>query len=178
MADVDVSLALPEEKPVLANLFQLYIHDFSELWAGAEDGELGDDGLFSPYPYLDAYWSEDGRIPLLVRVDGRLAGFALVNTRSHSGLAVDHNVAEFFIVRKHRRGGAGTAVARTIFQRWPGLWEAAVARRNTGALSFWREAVGGCPGLTHVDELDRKTEEWDGPILRFRIGSPPAAEPE
>ncbi len=37
---VDVRLAAPEEKPALANLFQLYVHDFSEQWAGRDDGEL------------------------------------------------------------------------------------------------------------------------------------------
>ena len=171
-------LARLEEKAALANLFQLYVHDFSEQWAGREEGELDDEGRFAPYAFLDAYWGDPSRIPLLVRIDGRLAGFALINARSHSGLAVDRNMAEFFIVRKHRRGGAGTAVARHIFGLYPGLWEAAVARRNTGALAFWRQAVGGSPGLTQVDELDRQTDEWDGPILRFRITAEPAGEPE
>lgn len=176
--DVEVSLAAPEEKSALANLFQLYVHDFSELWSGTDDGELTDQGLFPPYPYLDAYWDEETRIPLLVRAGGRLAGFALINGRSHSGLEVDRNVAEFFIVRKHRRSGVGAAAAREIFQRWPGTWEAAVARLNVAALAFWRKAVGGCPGLTRVDELDRRTEDWDGPILRFRIEPEPSGEPE
>jgi predicted acetyltransferase len=176
--EIEVRAATLEEKPALANLFQLYVHDFSELWSGTDDGELNDDGRFSPYPFLDAYWGESSRIPLLVRVGGRLAGFALINASSHSGLAVDRNMAEFFIVRKHRRGGAGTAVAQQVFQLYPGLWEAAVARRNTAALAFWRKAVGGCPGLTEVQELDRRTKEWDGPILRFRIKSEPAGEPE
>ena len=106
--DVEVRLAGREEKPALANLFQLYVHDFSEQWAGRDDSELGDDGLFSPYPHLDAYWGEAGRLPFLIRVGGHVAGFALVNAHSHSGLTVDRNVAEFFVVRKHRRGGAGT----------------------------------------------------------------------
>ncbi len=176
--EVEVRAAALEEKAALANLFQLYVHDFSELWSGTDDGELDDDGRFAPYPFLDVYWGDASRIPLLARIDGRLAGFALINAISHSGLAVDRNVAEFFIVRKHRRNGAGTAVAQRVFQLYPGLWEAAVARRNTGALAFWRKAVGGCPGLTEAQELDRRTKEWDGPILRFRIKSAPAGEPE
>jgi predicted acetyltransferase len=102
-------------------------------------------------------------------VEGRLAGFALLNTASHSGQPLDHNMAEFFIVRKHRRGGIGTAAARTIFHGRPGIWEAAVARRNPGGLAFWRNAVGGCPLASKVEELDLATEAWNGPILRFRI---------
>ncbi len=111
-----------------------------------------------------------------MRVENRLAGFALINSHAHSGLAVDRNVAEFFIARKYRRGGVGTAVARTIFQRYPGLWEAAVARANKAALAFWRSAVCGCPGLVSLDELDRSNETWDGPILRFVIATPQATE--
>ena len=39
-SDADVSLARCDERDVLANLFQLYVHDFSEHWAGAPRGDL------------------------------------------------------------------------------------------------------------------------------------------
>lgn len=165
---LSIDLARPEERPVLDNLMQLYIHDFSEQWAGMERGELQDDGLFPAYP-LDGYWSEAARIPLLIRVGGKVAGLALINDHSHSGLPADRNVAEFFVVRKHRRGGVGTAAAQAIFSRWPGLWEAAVARRNLPALPFWRNAAASHPGCRGVEEIDVSDEHWNGPILRFRI---------
>ena len=150
-------------------MMQFYIHDFSEFWAGRPEGELEDGGQFGPYEYLDAYWREPGRVPLLIRVAGRLAGFALLNDVSHSGAPVERNMAEFFVVRKHRRGGVGTAAARVIFSRYPGLWEAAVARANLPALAFWRKAVAGHPNLLAVEELEFADERWNGPILRFRI---------
>ena len=34
-----------------------------------------------PYPYLDAYWEEPGRLPLLVEVDGEVVGLCLVRRR-------------------------------------------------------------------------------------------------
>ncbi len=34
-------------------------------------------GLYD-YMYLDHYWTEEGRHPFFIRVDGKLAGFALV----------------------------------------------------------------------------------------------------
>ena len=150
---------------------QLYIHDFSELWWDRADGELGADGRFADYP-LEAYWREAGRTPLLIRVGGHLAGFALINDHSHSGRPADHNVAEFFVVRKHRRGGVGMTAAQTIFSLYPGQWEAAVARRNVGALAFWRRAIGGHRNLSQIEEFDRADAAWDGPILRFRIDPP------
>ena len=170
MSDVDVALARAEERDLIANLFQLYTHDFSEFWADRPEGELGDDGRFADYPYLADYWREPDRIPLIFRIAGRPVGFALINSHSHSGLPVDHNVAEFFVVRKHRRGGTGAAAARAVFSRYPGVWEAAVVRKNTGALSFWRKAVVGHAAVSEIEENDYRTDHWNGPIIRFRIG--------
>jgi predicted acetyltransferase len=169
MPDIEITVARADERNVIANLFQLYIHDFSELWAGEAGGEIQDDGVFEPYQPLDLYWREADRVPLLFRTGGRPIGFALLNATSHSGLPVDRNMAEFFIVRKHRRGGAGTAAARAVFSRYPGIWEAAVARKNVGALAFWRRAVSGHPGVEDLGETDHQTPDWNGPILRFRI---------
>lgn len=172
MPDVDVAVARPEERGTIDNLMQLYVHDFSEQWAGTPRGELDAEGRFPAYP-LGPYWGEAGCIPLLLRVGGHLAGFALLNADAHSGRPVDRNMAEFFIVRKHRRGGVGTAAARAIFSRYPGQWEAAVARKNVGALAFWRSAVRRHPGAAEVEESDLSTASWNGPVLRFRIGGTP-----
>lgn len=168
MSGLEITVASREEQAALENLFQLYVHDFSEFWAGKPQGELNDDGRFGPYP-LDACWTEPDNIPLLLRVDGRLAGFALINRTSHSGGALDRNMAEFFIVRKHRRGGLGTRVVHEIFSRYPGRWEAAVARANAPALAFWRRAVATHPNLVEADEQDVADDHWNGPVLRFRI---------
>ncbi len=169
MDGLELTIAVADERPIFERLMQLYVHDFSEQWWDRPGGELGDDGLFDPYP-LDAYWGEADHIPLLLRLNGRLAGFALLNASSHSGRPVDRDMAEFFVVRKHRRGGLGMAAAQEIFSRYPGVWEAAVARRNVGALAFWRRAVKEHARVSEVEELDVATAEWNGPILRFRIG--------
>jgi predicted acetyltransferase len=173
MPDIDLAPARADEKPVLANLMQLYTHDFSEHWAGMPDGELQDDGRFPAYPYLDTYWSDPARVPLFIRCEGALIGFALVNDVGHGSRPVTRNMAEFFIVRKHRRGGMGMAAARAIFSRWPGTWEAAIARRNVAALAFWRKAIAGHPLVSAIEEEDIKSDAWNGPVIRFRIGAGP-----
>lgn len=171
MPDIEIAIAIarPDERELIANLLQLYTHDFSDFWPGTPRGELGDDGRFEAYPSLDLYWREAGRLPLLFRIDRRPVGFALLNDVSHSGLPVDRNMAEFFIVRKHRRGGVGAQAARAVFSLYPGQWEAAVARKNVAALAFWRRAVSGHPDVEDMDERDYQTAHWNGPILRFRI---------
>ena len=112
-------------------------------------------------------------MPLLIRQGGALIGFALINDHAHGGRPVERNMAEFFIVRKHRRGGMGTATAHVVFGRYPGTWEAAVARRNTAALAFWRKAIASHPLVSAIEEEDIATQEWNGPVIRFRIGAGP-----
>src|SRR5688572_5313813 len=80
-----VAVASVLEQPVVARLMQLYLHDFSEFaQLDPSHGDVDDDGLF-PYPWLDLYWTEKKREPFLFRVDGRLAGFALIGGWSASG---------------------------------------------------------------------------------------------
>ena len=67
------------DKPVLGQLLELYLHDFSVFTNDDVDAA----GRFG-YEYLDAYWSEAGRVPFLFRVDGRWAGFALVRAAPHT----------------------------------------------------------------------------------------------
>jgi len=96
---VSLSPATTAERPAIANLMQLYIYDWSEL----RPLDVADDGRFAEYP-LDRYWEDAGHHPLLLRVDGRLAGFALVSARSRlSGATGVFDMAEFFVMRRYRR---------------------------------------------------------------------------
>jgi predicted acetyltransferase len=163
---VTVTEAVPSQDPVLQNLLQLYTHDFSEFWAGTSKGDLQADGRFGAYP-LEEYWTNPRWSALLILSDGVLAGFSLVNNHAHSGELVDRNMAEFFILRKHRGRGVGRLAAEIIFSKYPGSWEVAVARKNVAALSFWRRTIGGTAKVKGVHEIDVSNEHWNGPILRF-----------
>ena len=172
MPNVELQAVGRERRETLSNLFQLYIHDFTEQWFDRPQGELGEDGLFEPFSLLDTYWSMPGHEAMLIRADGHLAGFVLVNTESHSGEPVDFQVAEYFVARKHRRSGVGQMAALQMLNARPGLWELAVARRNVGAQVFWRRVAAAIAGEA-VEELDLNDERWNGIILRFRAGQAP-----
>jgi predicted acetyltransferase len=168
LMNVQLIVASPAERLALENLMQLYIHDFSEHWAGRDEGDLDADGRFADYP-LDAYWSEPTHIPLLLHVDDKLAGFALLNNVPHAGRPIDRNMAEFFIARKYRRSGIGSLLAHQIFNRYPGRWEVAIARRNAAALAFWRRAIVRHPLVVDFEELDIAKPAWNGPVISFRV---------
>ncbi|MGZ6926149.1 MAG: GNAT family N-acetyltransferase [Acidimicrobiia bacterium] len=157
MSEVDVAPATADEEPVLRRLLELYSHDFSER-TGAD---VADDGTFG-WRHLERYWTEPDRHPFLVRVDGRLAGFALVWSGS------PHDMAEFFVMRKYRRGGVGTDAARAVFARFPGEWQTRQQFENEGAIAFWRRSIP-----VPYEEVPNE----EGPVQRFRIadGAPAAA---
>src|SRR3954462_2031426 len=111
-AVVEVIPALPEQEPALANLLELYAHDFSEF----VELKLGPDGRFG-YERLHSYWEEPSRHPFLVKAGGQLAGFVLVRRGSEiSGDACVWDVAEFFVARSFRRLGVGTKAAREVWR--------------------------------------------------------------
>jgi predicted acetyltransferase len=169
-----ITVATAAEQPVIENLVQLYIHDFSELFGGTARGDLSDDGRYKVDIPLDDWWAQPDHVPLLIRYHGKLAGFALINANPHSGDPVDRNMAEFFIVRKYRRLGLGTATAHAIFARYPGHWEAAVMRGNASARLFWAGCIAGCALITAMTEADVADARWDGTLFRFEVRSPAA----
>lgn len=160
-------VAGPDHAGILQNLFQLYVHDFSEFWAGTDRGDLSAEGLFEHRPFSDSDWMDPNREALFIHVDNALAGFVLIHDHSHSGQPLDRSIAEFFVVRKYRGQGVGRQAAHAAFARHSGVWEAAIARKNLPALGFWRRAVATMPGATNIHELDVTSADWDGPILRF-----------
>jgi len=167
MPNVELEPCRPEQRPALEAMFQLYVHDFSEHWNGTERGELQEDGRFPDYPGLDRYWREPARSAWLIRVDCHIAGFALLSASSHSGVPADHDMAEFFVARKHRRAGVGFAAANQLIRARPGQWEIAVARANAGALTFWRGVARAMS--PDVEERDLNDDRWNGAILRFVV---------
>jgi predicted acetyltransferase len=156
----------PGEERIIENLMQLYTHDFSEFWAGTSRGDLNADGLFAPYP-LQEYFLRPTWSALFILRNEVLAGFTLINDQSHSGVTVDRNVGEFFILRKHRGCGVGHVAAELVFSSHPGSWEVAVARKNLQAREFWRKTIQNLHKASDLRETDSQTEKWNGPIFRF-----------
>jgi predicted acetyltransferase len=161
-----ISHATAIEKPAVARLLQLYLHDFSELAKiGEPHGEIGDDGTFA-YKHFDSYWTDARREPLLFRFGERIAGFAFINDWSASGESTNYSVAEFFVLRKYRRAGLGTEAIRQILKERRAVWEIPVAHYNSPALAFWRQVTSALPDY-NVTKIDATGARWFGPIYRL-----------
>jgi predicted acetyltransferase len=122
------------DREVLWRLLQLYFYDFTEF----APLEMDEEAVYG-YRYFDAHWEpEPGeqRHPLFIRVDGGLAGFALVRFVNET-----YVMSEFFVMRPFRRSGAGTAAAKLVFGRFPGKWIVHQVPRNLPAQAFWRKTI-------------------------------------
>ena len=98
---MEVRRAHVAQKALLETLLEKYLYELSFF----EGERFGEDGTFG-YPYLAAYWQEEGRHPYLLYADGRLSGLCLVNRIPAADAPLDHAVAEFFVAPPDRRQGA------------------------------------------------------------------------
>ena len=123
---------------MLSGLLGLYLHDLSEIFPI----EVGADGRFR-YDKLPLYWSEpEKRFAFLIRSGGRPAGFALATRGSPASDDPEHlDVAEFFVLRGHRRSGVGRRAAFLLWNRLPGEWVVRVSEANRAGLPFWHSTV-------------------------------------
>ena len=138
LCQVVVEPAVHGDATVIANLLELYSHDLSEVFCL----ELGTGGRFG-YENLPLYWSEpDQRFPFLVRCGNQLAGFALVTRGSPaSDDPTVFDVAEFIVVRRHRRCGVGRRAAFLLWSRVAGRWIVRVSEANPRGRQFWASVV-------------------------------------
>jgi predicted acetyltransferase len=156
-AHVEVIPAAPQQEPIMANLLELYVHDFCEF----RDLELGEDGRFG-YPSLSLYWSEPDHHPFLIRMNGKLAGLALVKRAfGVSGSGAVWDMAEFFVIRGCRRVGIGTQAAHEVWTRFPGPWEVRVMQTNVSAERFWSDAISTFVGeVIHPVRIEYHGDCW------------------
>lgn len=161
---VSLEPASASDAALLSNLLELYIHDMSAVFTQLE---LGADGRFG-YAELPLYFSEPARrFAYVIRHDERVVGFALAKRGSPWADEPEVlDVAEFFVVRAHRRHGVGARAALLLWQALPGRWMVRVAASNTGALDFWRAAVAEfSQGTAEETTHSAAGREWQ--VFRF-----------
>ena len=138
-APISLEIVTLDQASVLRNLFQLYAYDFSEQLPL----DLAASGLFEPL-LGEEWWTRDDHFPFFIRSAeaGKLVGFALARRGSRTtGESDVMDVAEFFVVRRARRRGVGSAAAHALFARFQTPWEIRVRESNSPAQKFWSRAI-------------------------------------
>ena len=157
---IELRQARAHEVPVLRRLMQLYLYDF----AAIDDWAISDEGLYGNTATIESFWSDPRMTSFFVRVDGVLAGFALVRDGAYFAGDGTRDISEFFILRRHRRQGIGAEVARRVFDRFRGKWEVTQLTSNVDAQAFWRRVIGDYTGGRYEE---RPRPDGRGVMQRF-----------
>lgn len=134
MIKIEICASDVRDKEVILNLFQLYLYDTS-----VEDpDDLGDDGRYSySENYFAQYWSEPLWSAHLIRVDGVIAGFVLVEASEL--IAGAQEFADLFILKRYRRRGVAEHVALRFLLIRQVSWVVVVFNDATEANLFWKK---------------------------------------
>jgi len=160
VANVELQEARAGDRPVLRRLMQLYLYDFATI----EDWDLGDDAVYGDARRIEGFWRDPRRRSFLVRVDGKLAGFAIIREGAHFAGEGTREISEFFVLRRYRRQGVGSEAARQVFDMFPGKWELTQITSNTAAQVFWRQVIGEYTGGRY---LEQPRPDGEGTMHRF-----------
>lgn len=148
-----------QDKAVLANLVQFYCYDMSPVRGVEVDAH----GQF-PYRYVDHYFVETDRDVRFIRHDGALAGFVMTRELP----TAEREMAEFFVMRGHRRAGVGSDVAERIFSLHRTRWVVAFDNANAEAVRFWPSVVSRLSsGQVERRHIGPPEHRIDRTILQF-----------
>jgi ribosomal-protein-alanine N-acetyltransferase len=161
---IEVLEARENDIPIIDNLARFYVYDLSEYmgWSCPENGLFGCDDW--------GFWSNQRNHFFVVRVDGELAGFAVIEELGEDRDA-DYDVAQFFVLRKFRRKGVGRYVAHTLFDRFRGSWTVRELVDNPPAQKFWRKVISEyTSGSYEESSVSTRDHGWE-PMVRQRFSN-------
>ena len=126
-----------QDKEVIYNLMQLYTYELSFFEDETTDFKLLDSGLYVMSKYVEMYWTSDKRHLYILKCDNELAGFVLARYNEDG----KNEIAEFFVLNKYRRSGAGKFMANEMFEVYKGPWEVRTLLKNERVQNFWRNVI-------------------------------------
>lgn len=130
--DIQLEKVAQQQKEALVQLLELYSFDFTRF----VDADVSEDGRYH-YP-LDqlGYFKNSERLAYFIRVESKLAGFALIRNENGS-----YHLNEFFVLYKYRQKGIGKIAAYQLFDMHPGQWIINQSDSNYPAHEFWEKVI-------------------------------------
>ena len=107
-----------KDKNVIYNLMQLYTYELSFFEDETTTFTMLDSGLYVMDDYVERYWQDENRHPYILKHNNELAGFVLQRFNEENM----NEIAEFFVLNKYRKMGAGTFMANKMFELYKGKW--------------------------------------------------------
>ena len=148
---------------VLFRLMQLYYFESSS-WSGEE---IGGDGLYDgDRADVAAALLERPHWARLLWLDGVLCGFVLVDDIQFQGQPLPE-LADLFVLPKHRGKGIAKAVVTTLVAPGSGQWLLAIFRKDRKAWAFWTRNLPRM-GMDVETPVNDEDEDFDLFLIRAR----------
>jgi predicted acetyltransferase len=159
--------AQPHDFAALQQMLELYQYELSDIWAQDADSE-------AKYGYdLECHRAGERFHAHVAHCGPQYVGFALVApaavTRQEGNW-----MEQFFILKRYRRSGAGSALAQHVLTSHPGPWEVGQMPENLVAKAFWRRVVSEVTAGAYV-EVQVTQGRWKGVVQQFTV--PAVASP-
>lgn len=159
LSALEVRLATVTDRAPLGRMLEMYQYELSDIW----DQDINAEGEYG-YP-LDRYWHAAGNYAYVAVLDGRYAGFALVDDQVKLP-GGQYWMDQFFVLKKYRGRGLGREMAASVIRWHPGQWQIGQMADNHPAQSFWRNTLGAIrTGEFH--ECAITTGSWQGLVQQF-----------
>lgn len=155
---IQINEATIDNYPTIQNMARFYVYDLSKSCGFiSKEWALPEDGLYECFDFKK-YFTEPDHEAFLVRVDGELAGFVLLD-KAVTSKENDWNIGEFFVFGKFQGKGIGQIIAKQIWNSHQGKWEVSVIPENIPAYKFWKNLISDYTGGNYKEGL--KTIEYD-----------------
>ena len=76
---------------------------------------------------------------------------------------------QFFVLKKHRRNGIGTAIALNVIASLPGYWEVGQMTNNLPAQAFWKRVIASHTQGKYTEHT-LTSGWWQGIVQCFHSG--------
>lgn len=144
------------DKDILFNLMQLYTYELTFYEDETTNFTLLDSGLYEMDDYLESFFIDDNKHAYILKCNDKLAGFVMqICTEKNM-----NEIAEFFVLNKYRRIGAGTFMANKMFELYKGKWEINTLIKNKKAQCFWRKTVSRASNGTFDENLIKENSRY------------------
>ena len=135
--DITIDEVKDSEYETLANLVKMYCYE----WSQYNLFDVDENGVYPFEQYLHLYFERSRRYSYLVRVNGFIAGFALIDDDFVIHNDYDYSMGEFFVMHKYRRLKVGRYMANFLFDKHKGMWEVGFHPKNTTSENFWLSVI-------------------------------------